>query len=259
MMTKIRKLIAMLLIMVFAGLSVYSVPVEAKELTPAQIVKKAAATSSKVKNYTAKTELNFAVKYNGKTNSMKVTQQTSCIRNPFKMKCEVTLTQQGKKQKQTIYYVKKGKTLYSYTKESNTWVKSTISKEEANQLIKSNPSDVMKECTKYMKNPKLKNKNAKVSGRSAYVITANMPVSELIQTSEGQSLDLSKLKGKKIPVTIWIDKKDYYPLKYKIDVKSLFQGDLSGDNEMEITKCSAVVTYSKINKTSSIKLPSGVK
>lgn len=261
-MKKGKKLIAFMMAAVFVWLSAAATPVEAKELTASQIMKKAAATSSKIKNYTSETDIAITMKYNGTPYVLKVTQKMNYIKKPFKAKSEITVQAQGEKQKATCYFVKKGSKVYTYEKSGGKWTKSLLDEQSGKQLINSDPGAVVKSNLKGLKNVKLKNKNAKVSGRKAYVITADIAVDKIEQIDNMDMIDLSQFEGKKLTVTYWIDKKTYYPLKCSIDMKGLYQtlmGVFAGSEDMQITKCSATVTYSKINKTSSFKLPSGVK
>lgn len=267
-MKKGKKLIALMMAAVFVWLTAASTPVEAKELTASQIMKKAAATSSKIKNYTSKTDIAITMKYNGTPYAIKLTQKMNYIKKPFKAKSEITVQVQGEKQKATCYFVKKGSKVYTYEKSGGKWTKSLLDEQSGNLLINSDPGAAVKSNLKGLKNVKLKNKNVKVSGRKAYVITADIALDKVAQIDNTDLIgntdiiDLSQFAGKKLTVTYWIDKKTYYPLKCSIDMKGLYQtlmGAFAGSEDLQITKCSASVTYSKINKTSSFKLPSGVK
>ncbi len=261
-MKKGKKLIALMMAAVFVWLSAASTPVEAKELTASQIMKKAAATSSKIKNYTSKTDIAITMKYNGTPYAIKLMQKMNYIKKPFKAKSEITVQVQGEKQKATCYFVKKGSKVYTYEKSGGKWTKSLLDEQGGNLLINSDPGAAVKSNLKGLKNVKLKNKNAKVSGRKAYVITADIALDKIAQIDNTDIIDLSQFEGKKLTVTYWIDKKTYYPLKCSIDMKGFYQtfmGVFAGSEDLQITKCSASVTYSKINKTSSLKLPSGVK
>lgn len=256
-----KKIIAMMLMLVITSVSLCGMKVEAKELTAQQILKKSASTSSKIKSFTSTAQMTVQMKNDKKSQKVQVTQKMNYIKNPLKIKCQVITQTQGQKQKTTSYYSKKGSKYYQYDKVGGAWKKSQLASTKIKEIKETNPAVQLKNTLKYLKNAKIKNKNAKVSGRSAYLITATISVKEMYQDDEN-SIYLPAMEGKEIVVKYWIDKKTYYPLKYSIDMKEWYQAlldSLSESEKITISKYSMTTTYTKINKTSSFKLPSGAE
>lgn len=261
-MRKGNKLIALLLIMVSTIFSVNPVTAEAKtnNLTAKQILKKATATSSKIKSFTMTQDVQMTLKYDGKTYKQSSKEQVQYNKNPLRVKKVSTFKSNGEKNQSIDYYVKKGSKIYNYAKTANgdyTEIKTHGIK--SSDLNGMNPGKQLKELMKYFENTKMKNKTEKVSGRSTYVITAQMDMGKLMELSnDGTDEDLQEVKGQKIKVTYWIDNKTYYPLKCTIDLKSVYNSLLESTPslKMKVSKCIITVNYTKINKTSKIKLPS---
>ena len=259
-----KKLIALLLVMVFTVLNVNTISAEAKgkDLIAEQILKKSVATASKIKNFTMTTDVEFAMKYKGKTQKEKVSAKIQYNKKPMKIKSVSTTVKDGKKVKEVEYYAKKGNKIYNYTKVGNSYVKLEAYGMKVSDLNAMNPASALKQNMKNFKNTKIKSRNGKVSGRSAYVLTAEIAMEKLFEETEAKSEELEMFKGKKLKITYWIDKKTFYPLKYTVDIKSLYNlvlQNLSSDESLKLSKYTYTITYTKINKTGKVKIPSNVK
>ena len=262
-MKKISKLMACILMAVMVCNTFAVTTVQAANMTAQQIITKAVKNSSKVKSYTLKASISATLKSGSEKANMKLKETASYTKNPFRMKIVMDTNVAGEKEKQTVYYTKKGSRYYAYQQVNGNWVSGEMDASTGKSLVQNNPCTVLKESKKYMKNIKIKSKNSKVNGSSCYVITAQLDAGKMFSQIENEmngQLDASLFKGKKIPVTYWIDKKTMIPVKYSMEMSNAYNDLLESllGQDIKITKFSTTVTYSKINKTK-VTLPSGVK
>ena len=78
--------------------------------------------------------------------------------------------------------------------------------------------------------------------------------------TQGTSSDYSSLSP--ITISLWIDKKTYYPVKQTIDMKDFMNEYLSSlvaDSDMSYSKIKTSVTYKNFNKATKFSLPKACK
>lgn len=262
-MKKISKVIACILMVVMVCSNIGTTSVQAANMTAQQIINKSVKNSSKIKSYTLKASINATLKSGGEKATIKLNETASYTKSPFRMKMVMDMNVSGEQQKQTVYYTKKGSKYYGYQKVNGSWVSGQMDASTGKSLAQNNPCTVLKEAKKYMSSIKLKSKTSKVNGTSCYVITAKLDMEKMYAGMENETngqLDASLFKGKKIPVTYWIDKNTMIPVKYTMEMSNTYNDLLKSllGQDVKLTKFSSTVTYSKINKTK-VTLPSGVK
>lgn len=78
--------------------------------------------------------------------------------------------------------------------------------------------------------------------------------------TQGTSSNYSSLSP--ITISLWIDKKTYYPVKQTIDMKDFMNEYLSSlvaDSDMSYSKIKTSVTYKNFNKATKFSLPKACK
>lgn len=111
------------------------------------------------------------------------------------------------------------------------------------------------------------NKNlVKVNGKECFELKGDVSsavVSYMMYSDLSKEMGLEEyfdedeLEDMKIPCTLAIYKKDVLPAQITLDMKGMFDS-MSGMEEVDVDKCSLVVTYNEYNKVGKIEVPEEV-
>ncbi len=244
-------------------------PAEAKSLTAKQYLTKMEKATEKAKSYEAKSTSVVNTFADGQTVNTKTVTNQIVFTDPVKIKTVSTMKVTGDMESKlkTIMYAKqtaKGN-VYMYTSTDNgkTYDKAKVTGSLSDAL----GTDL---GVKTYTNAKIVKKNVKVNKVNTVQISAQMDMDTLQKALEGTGLtdgemDLSSLKP--VTVTIWIDKKTYYPVKMKTDMTAFMNGFMQQLYESmgeELTddvysKLVTTMSYSKFNKATKFSIPKACK
>ena len=228
-----------------------------------------AKATEKLKSYEMKMNMDMDMSVQGKTTSTKTTSTTIAFASPLKTKTVMTMTipSNGKNTKiKVISYTKqKGNKLLQYTSTDNkTYEKSTLDLSDYSDMLSSVQTTDMYSDLKIVKN------SVTVNGKSTVQIQAQLKGEDIAgllaqlglngDNTQGTSSDYSSLSP--ITISLWIDKKTYYPVKQTIDMKDFMNEYLSSlvaDSDMSYSKIKTSVTYKNFNKATKFSLPKACK
>jgi len=228
-----------------------------------------AKATEKLKSYEMKMNMDMDMSVQGKTTSTKTTSTTIAFASPLKTKTVMTMTipSNGKDTKiKVISYTKqKGNKLLQYTSTDNkTYEKSTLDLSDYSDMLSSVQTTDMYSDLKIVKN------SVTVNGKSTVQIQARLKGEDIAglltqlglngDNTQGTSSDYSSLSP--ITISLWIDKKTYYPVKQTIDMKDFMNEYLSSlvaDSDMSYSKIKTSVTYKNFNKATKFSLPKACK
>lgn len=243
--------------------------VEAADLSASQYMEKMAKVTAKAKSYEMKMSMDMDMLSQGQTISTKMTSTTIAFAKPAKVKTVLTMTipVNGKNQKtKAVSYTKqKGNKLLQYTSTDNkTYEKSTLDLSDYSDMLSSVQTTDMYSDLKIVKN------SVTVNGKSTVQIQAQLKGEDIAgllaqlglngDNTQGTSSDYSSLSP--ITISLWIDKKTYYPVKQTIDMKDFMNEYLSSlvaDSDMSYSKIKTSVTYKNFNKATKFSLPKACK
>ena len=258
-------LTAVMAVCAFAG----TTPVAAATLSAKQYINKMAKATEKLKSYEMKMNMDMDMSVQGKTTSTKTTSTTIAFASPLKTKTVMTMTipSNGKDTKiKVISYTKqKGNKLLQYTSTDNkTYEKSTLDLSDYSDMLSSVQTTDMYSDLKIVKN------SVTVNGKSTVQIQAQLKGEDIAgllaqlglngDNTQGTSSDYSSLSP--ITISLWIDKKTYYPVKQTIDMKDFmneYLSSLEADSDMSYSKIKTSVTYKNFNKATKFSLPKACK
>lgn len=267
-----KRMLAGLLAVAMAATTFANVtPVEAKSLTAKQYLTKMEKAVAKAKSYKSKTTAISNVCMEGQNVNSKTVTTTTMFTNPVKVKSVATTTLTGDVESKTksISYMKqnsKGKVLmYTSADGGKTYDKTDVTD------IMDLSGDV--DASAYKK-AKIAKKTVKVNKINTVKITAQMSSDDLedVLNSMGlngeeseEMIDLSEIPA--IKVTLWIDKKTYYPVKIQTDTTAFMNGLMKqvyaamGEELTEdvYSKVTSVAEYSKFNSAAKFSLPKACK
>ena len=231
-------LTAVMAVCAFAG----TTPVAAATLSAKQYINKMAKATEKLKSYEmkmnkTKTVMTMTIPSNGKDTKIKVISYTK----------------------------QKGNKLLQYTSTDNkTYEKSTLDLSDYSDMLSSVQTTDMYSDLKIVKN------SVTVNGKSTVQIQAQLKGEDIAgllaqlglngDNTQGTSSDYSSLSP--ITISLWIDKKTYYPVKQTIDMKDFMNEYLSSlvaDSDMSYSKIKTSVTYKNFNKATKFSLPKACK
>ena len=219
--------------------------------------------------FTMKMNMDMDMSVQGETTSTKTTSTTIAFASPLKTKTVMTMTipSNGKDTKINVisYTKQKGNKLLQYTSTDNkTYEKSTLDLSDYSDMLSSVQTTDMYSDLKIVKN------SVTVNGKSTVQIQAQLKGEDIAgllaqlglngDNTQGTSSDYSSLSP--ITISLWIDKKTYYPVKQTIDMKDFMNEYLSSlvaDSDMSYSKIKTSVTYKNFNKATKFSLPKACK
>ena len=224
-------LTAVMAVCAFAG----TTPVAAATLSAKQYINKMAKATEKLKSY------------------------------EMKMNMDMDMSVKDTKIKVISYTKQKGNKLLQYTSTDNkTYEKSTLDLSDYSDMLSSVQTTDMYSDLKIVKN------SVTVNGKSTVQIQARLKGEDIAgllaqlglngDNTQGTSSDYSSLSP--ITISLWIDKKTYYPVKQTIDMKDFMNEYLSSlvaDSDMSYSKIKTSVTYKNFNKATKFSLPKACK
>lgn len=242
-------------------------PVSAASLSAKQYFSKMNKATEKAKSYEMKMSMDMDMVSGGETSSTKTTTTLITFTDPLKVKSvmnmSVTAGGETTNIKMTSYSKQKNNKLIQYTStDGKTYAKSTLDLSDYSDMLGSMQSNDMYSGLKIVK------KNVTVNGKSTVQIKAAIKGQDIAELLSGLGLedetqtsyDYSSLAP--ITVTIWIDKKTYYPVKQTIDMKDFMNGylaSLSTDSDLSYSKIKTTVTYKNFNKATKFSIPKACK
>ena len=259
-------LTAVMAVSAFAG----TTPVSAASLSAKQYLTKMAKATEKVKSYEMKMNMNMDMSAEGQTSSIKTTSTAIAFTKPMKLKTVITMTMpsaDGKtaKMKMTSYTVQKNNKLLQYTSmDGKKYAKSTLDMTDYSSTLDS------LQATDMYSDMKIVKKNVKVNGTSTVQVDAQISGGDMMNVIEQLGVtgtdsqetvsDYSSFSP--IKVSIWIDKKTYYPIKQTVDMKDFmneYLATIQPDTQISYSKINTSVTYKNFNKAAKFSLPKSCK
>ena len=242
------------------------------------IISKARASSSSIKNYDLDMTMDIAMSVMDQDVVMKMNMNSTNFIDPIKSKSTVSIDmgELGKQESQS-YVVQDGNVIKVYTYAMGKW-----SVEELNDL--KNMEEALSEANFKVFLDNFSNFKETgtdvVDGKDVVVyegIIKGESLGEVMQTSglleslqSDMSMDYDVVFGTDMgdmPVKFWIEKDSAYPVKYEMDMAEvmnrlmtiIYAEAIPGtDLEVNVSKCLVVMTMSNINKAEDFKIPDEV-
>lgn len=267
-MKQFKKMLMAGLLTMAMAVSVFGTvtPVSAASLTAKQYLKKMDQATQKAKSYEASQTVTMKQTAQGQAVTTKTSTKQITFQNPLKSKIVTTVKVSGDGVDQSSKSV-------AYLKEDSKGKVTEYVSTDGSDFQEVDLSDIsdagVGSNTDLFSGAKIVKKSVKVNKTDTVQISANVQGSALMDTLEqlGISGDMITQLGvdtktlKPIKVTIWINKKNYQPVKMTMDMKNFCNSIYSSMSEAmgaEIGKCSAaksVAIYSKFNKATKFSFP----
>lgn len=267
-MKQFRKKLMAGLLMLAMALGVFGTvtPVNAASLTAKQYLKKMDQATQKAKSYESTQTVTVKQTVQGQAMTQKTSSKQTVFQNPLKSKLVTTVKVTGDGVDQS------SKSVAYLQEDSKGKVTEYISTDGSDykEIDLSDLSDAgVGSDISLFSGAKIVKKSVKVNKIDTVQISAKVQGTALMDTLEqlGMSADMITSLGvdakalKPIAVTIWINKKNYQPVKMTMDMKNFCNSIYSSMSEAmgaEIGKCSAaksVAIYSKFNKATKFSFP----
>lgn len=229
----------------------------AKNQDPKAVVEKAVTASAEMKSYHADMDIVLDMTVKGENQAQNITVSMDAFTDPVKLKMEMAVAGQNME----MY----ADADYSYIN-MGQWVKMPL---ESANMQQTDAKANMDMYLKNMDNFKLDGEE-QVSGLDTYKISgviSGKSLEEVIQQSG--ALDQIRQLGldadqtnmvenmmkdmQDVPVTIWVEKKDYLPVQYDIDMTNVMAGmmkNMEGQLKDEIGEGNSIEDFMKIDEYS---------
>lgn len=261
--------LAALMLTIFTGCAGMSVE---------QIVEKALESNNAIKNVEADISMDFVINSKGEDTAINMSGAAIIHEDPITMKMTMELTMPGLDApvKTETYGVTEGEHFVNYTcmnlpgMEQGQWVKQSLPFGDLGQLKQADAKANMELYLSSAKSFKLEGDEtvngvtcAKLSG----MLTGDAMKKAVMNSSAVDSLaqggvDSSLFDGLgDLPMTIWVDKQSYMPVRYTMDMTQLMDtmmkkmSQSSGD-DLSVKTCVMSMTYKNINNAPGVVLPS---
>lgn len=242
-------------------------PAGAATLTAKQYLTKMEKVAAKAKSYELSQTMTVKSISEGQTSSVKTTAKSITFQNPIKSKTVQTMTMKGDGVDSTSKIV-------SYTKEDSDGKIYQYTSVDGGEYTQLDLTKVYEESESFdidsYSDAKIVKKSVKVNKVDTVKISANMKGDALVSLLASLSsspedlaelgVDMNSLAP--VKVTVWIDKKTYYPVKVTTDLKNFYNSYLSAvyealgmEPEGSYSVAKGTTTYKNFNKATKISFP----
>lgn len=268
-MKQFKKMLMAGLLTMAMAVSVFgtATPVSAASLTAKQYLTKMDQATQKAKSYEATQTVTVKQTAQGQSVTTKTSTKQIAFQNPLKGKIVTTVKVTGDGVDQSSKSV-------AYLKEDSKGKVTEYISTDGSDFQEIDLSDIsdagVGSDIKLFSGAKIVKKSVKVNNIDTVQISASVQGSALMETLEqlGMSGDMITQLGvdtkalKPIKVTIWINKKNYQPVKMTMDMKdfcnsiysSMYEA-MGAELDANCSLAKSVVTYSKFNKATKFSFP----
>ena len=208
-------------------------------------------------------EMDMKIEANGESQSMSTTtaMDMSCTYNPTRLKADATIDAGDGNQLKTTVYAEAAEdgTFTMYTNNGSAWQSQSI---DAADIAQYDAASNGKNARKY---------TGVITGddmRKTMMSTGALNSLSNLGMDESQVETMIKDLGE-LPITLWIDETEMYPIKYEMDMTSMMNSLMSGIIEsmgdeaagltFEYTKVKMEMTCSDFNAVDEITIPEEAK
>ncbi len=228
-------------------------------------------------------EMDMKIEANGESQSMSTTtaMDMSCTYNPTRLKADATIDAGDGNQLKTTVYAEAAEdgTFTMYTNNGSAWQSQSIDAADIAQYdAASNMTGYMQDSYNFQDagTEQVDGKNARkytgvITGddmRKTMMSTGALNSLSNLGMDESQVETMIKDLGE-LPITLWIDETEMYPIKYEMDMTSMMNSLMSGIIEsmgdeaagltFEYTKVKMEMTCSDFNAVDEITIPEEAK